>query len=133
MTYSVLVVDDSSFFRRHLTDIINESPDLKVIGDAANGKEAVEKAASLHPDIITMDYEMPMMNGVVAVKKIMAQNPTSILMLSSLTFEGARITLDAMDAGALDFLPKKFDEIAKHTEGIKNEIHGRILSIVRSA
>jgi len=133
MTYSVLVVDDSSFFRRHLTDIINESPDLQVIGDAANGKEAVEKAASLRPDIITMDYEMPMMNGVVAVKQIMANNPTSILMLSSLTFEGARITLDAMDAGALDFLPKKFDEISRHTESVKNEIHSRILSIVRSA
>jgi len=132
MTYSVLVVDDSSFFRRHLTEIINECPDLKVVGDASNGKEAVEKAASLHPDVITMDFEMPVMNGVVAVQNIMQSSPTPILMLSSLTFDGARITLDALDAGAMDFLPKKFDEIAKHSEGMKKEIHSRILSILNS-
>lgn len=133
MTYSVLVVDDSSFFRRHLTDIINECPDLQVIGDASNGQEAVEKAASLHPDVITMDFEMPVMNGVVAVQNIMQNSPTPILMLSSLTFGGARITLDALDAGAMDFLPKKFDEIAKHAEGMKKEIHNRILSILKSS
>ena len=133
MVYSVLVVDDSSFFRRHLTEIINECPELRVIGEASNGREAVDKTNHLKPDVITMDFEMPMMNGVVAVKNIMAQQPTPILMLSSLTFDGARITLDALEAGAVDFLPKKFDEIAKHAEGIKKEIHQRILGIVRGA
>jgi len=132
MSYSVLVVDDSSFFRRHLADIINENPNLSVVGTASNGQEAVDQVESLRPDVVTMDYEMPMMNGVAAVREIMANNPTPILMLSSLTFEGARVTLDALDAGALDFLPKKFDEIAQHAAGIKNEIHSRILEIVKS-
>ena len=130
MSYSVLIVDDSRFFRRHLSDIINANPNFNVVGCAENGIQAVEMATKLKPDVITMDYEMPGMDGVTAVRNIMRENPTPILMLSSLTYEGARVTFDAFEAGALDFLPKKFDQIAMHDNRIKEEIHERLLGVV---
>ncbi|MDO6718417.1 chemotaxis response regulator protein-glutamate methylesterase [Psychrosphaera sp. 1_MG-2023] len=113
MTIKVLVVDDSAFFRRRVTEILNSHPDLQVIGDAADGQAAIEQTAKLRPDVITMDIEMPVMDGITAVKKIMAVTPTPIIMFSSLTHDGATATLDALEAGALDFLPKKFEDIAK--------------------
>ena len=95
MAYKVLVVDDSSFFRRRVSDILNKDPNLDVIDVAVNGQEAVEKAKALKPDVITMDIEMPVLNGIDAVRKIMADSPTAILMFSSLTHQGAQATLDA--------------------------------------
>lgn len=131
MTYKVLVVDDSSFFRRRVTDILNKDPLLNVIDVAVNGLEAVEKALSLKPDVITMDIEMPVLNGIAAVKKIMAQSPTAILMFSSLTHEGAKSTLDALEAGALDFLPKKFNEIAQNSEEAGSLLRQRVLQLAK--
>lgn len=83
MPYKVLVVDDSSFFRRRVTDILNADPNLVVVDVAVNGIEAVEKAKILKPDVITMDIEMPRLNGIDAVKQIMKDAPTSIIMFSS--------------------------------------------------
>ena len=83
MAVKVLVVDDSSFFRRRVSEILEQDSDIKVIDFAVNGQEAVEKAASLRPDVITMDVEMPILDGISAVKKIMQANPTPILMFSS--------------------------------------------------
>ena len=131
MAYKVLVVDDSSFFRRRVTDILNKDPKLNVIDVAVNGKEAVEKAMLLKPDVITMDIEMPVLNGIDAVKQIMAKSPTAILMFSSLTHQGAKATLDALDAGALDFLPKKFSEIAKNTDEAGSLLRQRVVEIAR--
>jgi len=131
MTYKVLVVDDSSFFRRRVSDIINSDDNLTVIDVAVNGIEAVEKAKLLKPDVITMDIEMPLLNGIEAVKKIMAQSPTSILMFSSLTHKGAKATLTALEAGALDFLPKKFNEIANTTADAGSILKQRVLEIAR--
>ena len=116
MAIKVLVVDDSSFFRRRVSEIVSKDPDLEVIGTAVNGADAVKLAAELKPQVITMDIEMPLLNGIEAVKQIMARAPTSILMFSSLTHQGANATLEALEAGALDFLPKKFNEIAKSTD-----------------
>lgn len=113
MKIKVLVVDDSSFFRRRVSEIINADPDMEVIDTAKNGQEAITKAKSLRPDVITMDIEMPVLDGISAVKAIMADNPTPILMFSSLTHQGAKSTLDALEAGAANFLPKKFEDIAK--------------------
>ena len=113
MTHKVLVVDDSTFYRRRVAQILNEDASLEVIDVAKDGQEAIDKAARLKPDVITMDVEMPVMDGITAVQKIMASTPTPVLMFSSLTHEGAQATLDALDAGALDFLPKKFEDIAK--------------------
>lgn len=131
MPYKVLVVDDSSFFRRRVTDIINSDPQLEVIDVAVNGKEAVEKVASLKPDVVTMDVEMPVLNGIDAVKQIMAKSPTSILMFSSLTHQGAKATFDALEAGALDFLPKKFDEIARNNEDAVNLLKQRVVQLAK--
>ncbi|MBF8999552.1 protein-glutamate methylesterase/protein-glutamine glutaminase [Vibrio nitrifigilis] len=129
MAIRVLVVDDSSFFRRRVSEIINSESRLEVIDVATNGKEAVEKALSLKPDVITMDVEMPVMDGITAVREIMAKGPVPILMFSSLTHEGAKSTLDALDAGALDFLPKKFEDIARNRDEAVAVLQQRVLSI----
>jgi len=129
MPVRVLVVDDSNFFQHRLKDIINEHPDLKVIGIASNGREAVEKAAELKPDIITMDFEMPVMDGVTAIKLIMANSKIPILMFSSLTYEGAKVTLDALAAGALDFIPKDFAEVSRSSDSLKKKLHERLITL----
>ncbi|WP_331352337.1 chemotaxis response regulator protein-glutamate methylesterase [Cellvibrio sp. UBA7671] len=129
MPVRVLVVDDSNFFQHRLKDIINEHPDLKVIGIASNGREAVEKAEQLKPDIITMDFEMPVMDGVTAIKLIMANRKVPILMFSSLTYEGAKVTLDALAAGALDFIPKDFAEVSRSSESLKKKLHERLITL----
>lgn len=131
MAYKVLVVDDSSFFRRRVTDILNKDPQLEVIDVAVNGQEAVDKALTLKPDVITMDIEMPVLNGIAAVKKIMMQSPTSILMFSSLTHQGAKSTLDALEAGALDFLPKKFSEIAQNSDEAGSLLRQRVAQLAK--
>lgn len=132
MPIRVLVVDDSNFFQLRLKEIINQNPELKVVGIASNGREAVEKAAELEPDIITMDFEMPVMDGVTAVKLIMAHRPVPILMFSSLTYEGARITLDALAAGAMDFIPKNFAEVSRDSVVLKKKLHERLLTLARA-
>lgn len=131
MSIRVLVVDDSGFFRRRVSEIINADGRMEVVGCASNGREAVEMNASLKPDVITMDYEMPVMDGITAVRTIMAQQPVPILMFSSLTFEGARVTLDALDAGALDFLSKNFDAVAKGTAEVKKALTDKIAAVAR--
>lgn len=129
MPIKVLVVDDSSFFRRRVSEIINAESRLEVIDVAVNGKEAIEKAARLKPDVITMDIEMPVLDGISAVREIMATNPTPILMFSSLTHDGAKATLDALDAGALDFLPKKFEDIARNRDEAVVLLQQRVIQI----
>jgi len=131
MAVKVLVVDDSSFFRRRLSEILEQDISITVIDTACNGKEAVEKVKQLKPDVVTMDIEMPVMDGITAVRQIMAAQPTPILMFSSLTHDGARATLDALDAGALDFLPKKFEDIAKDKNEAVKLLQDRVKTIAR--
>ena len=131
MAVKVLVVDDSSFFRRRVSEILEQDSGIEVIGFAANGREAVEKTAQLRPDMITMDVEMPVLDGISAVKEIMASNPTPILMFSSLTRDGATATLDALDAGAMDFLPKKFEDIARNNENAIKLLQAKVKEIGR--
>ena len=131
MAVKVLVVDDSSFFRRRVSEILEQDSDIQVIGFAVNGREAVEKAAQLRPDMITMDVEMPVLDGISAVKEIMASNPTPILMFSSLTRDGATATFDALDAGAMDFLPKKFEDIARNNEDAIKLLQNKVKDIGR--
>ena len=132
MAVKVLVVDDSGFFRRRVSEILSADPDIQVIGTATNGREAIEQAQSLKPDVITMDYEMPMMDGITAVRNIMQRCPTPVLMFSSLTHEGARVTLDALEAGAVDFLPKNFEDISRNPERVKQLLCEKIHTIARS-
>lgn len=132
MPLRVLVVDDSNFFQHRLKEIINEHPDLKVVGIASNGREAIEKADNLKPDIITMDFEMPVMDGITAVKHILAARKVPIIMFSSLTYEGAKVTLDALAAGALDFIPKDFAEVSRNSAALKKKLHERLITLARS-
>ncbi len=131
MSIKVLVVDDSSFFRRRLTEIIAADPELIVVGTANNGKEAIEKAAELRPDVITMDVEMPVMNGIQAVREILKVQRVPILMFSSLTHDGAKATLEALEAGAVDFLPKKFEDIARDKSEAIELLRQRIKAVAR--
>lgn len=132
MTVSVLIVDDSSFFRKRLSEILGASGQITVVGTASNGREAVEQAEKLRPDVITMDYEMPVMDGITAVREILRKHPIPVLMFSSLTYEGARVTLDALEAGAVDFLPKNFEEIAGNSSQLQKILVERVVSIARS-
>lgn len=132
MAVTVLVVDDSGFFRRRLTEILSQDSNVKVVGTASNGREAIDQAMALKPDVITMDYEMPMMDGITAVRHIMQRCPTPVLMFSSLTHEGARVTLDALDAGAVDFLPKNFEDISKNPDKVRQLLCEKVNSIARS-
>lgn len=131
MAIRVLVVDDSSFFRRRLTEIIAADPELSVAGTANNGREAVEKALEIKPDVITMDVEMPVMDGIQAVREILKTQRIPILMFSSLTHDGARATLDALEAGATDFLPKKFEDIARDKTEAIDVLRQRIKTVAR--
>ena len=132
MTFKVLVVDDSGFFRRRLSELINSSSHLKMVGSASNGREAIEQTIKLKPDVITMDYEMPVMDGISAVREIMKQCPTPILMFSSLTYEGARVTLDSLDAGAVDYLPKVFEDISNNSAVLKRTLEERLIAVAKS-
>lgn len=132
MQVKVLVVDDSGFFRRRVTEILGQDPGIQVVGSATNGQEAVDKAVQLRPDVITMDYEMPLMDGITAVRQIMQRCPTPVLMFSSLTYEGARVSLDALEAGAADFLPKNFEDISRNPEKVKQLLCERVHTLARS-
>jgi two-component system chemotaxis response regulator CheB len=102
----VLVVDDSKIIRRVLCDIINSDKSKTVVGEAAHGKEALEKLRECKPDVITLDINMPVMDGLTTLKHIMIGNPTPTVMISALTQEGASETFDSLKYGAIDFLPK---------------------------
>lgn len=132
MPIKVLVVDDSAFFRRRIKDILEKNSELKVIGFADNGQAAVEKVKSLSPDVVTMDYEMPFMDGISAVRHIMADKPTPILMFSSLSYEGARVTLDALEAGAVDYLPKSFESMSADAGMSAKLLQDKVLTVAKS-
>ena len=129
MQVKVLVVDDSRFYRNRLCEILASDPNILIVGTADNGREGVEKTLSLKPDVITMDIEMPIMDGISAVREIMQKRPTPILMLSSLTAEGAQSTLDALDAGAVDFLLKRLDKLTYKKAEFTGAICGKIRAL----
>jgi two-component system, chemotaxis family, protein-glutamate methylesterase/glutaminase len=102
----VLVVDDSSFMRTALKRRIEQDARFKVIDTAQNGREGVDKALALKPDVVTLDVEMPVMNGLEALKAIVAQSTIPVIMVSAVTEAGAKTTIDALTIGAVDFIPK---------------------------
>ncbi len=128
----VLVVDDSVFMRRIVSDLVGEHPDFQVIATAKNGVEAVQMAKELQPDCITMDVEMPEMNGLEALKRIMKENPLPVIMLSSLTKEGAMETIQALEAGAIDFVQKPSGSISLDLFKVKEMLHERLEIAVKS-
>lgn len=132
MPITVLVVDDSGFFRRRVCELLSTDARIKPIGTASNGREAVEKAIELKPDVITMDYEMPVLDGISAVREIMQKAPVPVLMFSSLTHEGARITLGALEAGAVDYLPKNFEDISRRPDELAKALCEKVIEVSRS-
>ncbi len=133
MTIRVLVVDDSRFICKRIREILEEDPAFSVVGVAGNGLEAVEMSARLDPDVITMDVEMPVMDGITAVKRIMLDHPCPILMFSAMTQVGAQATLDALSAGAIDFLPKQLEDIDADRETAKAELRFRVRMVAWQA
>lgn len=132
MAVRVLVVDDSSFFRNRIQEALSSDPRIQIIGTAVDGREAVEKAKELKPDLITMDVEMPQLNGIEAVRQIMRQSPTNVLMLSSLTHEGARVTLEAIEAGAADYLSKDIRAWMDRSSVLRQELIERVVALGKS-
>lgn len=128
----VLLVDDSPFMRKILTDILQEDKEIIVVGEAKNGKEALEKITLLSPDIITLDIEMPIMDGLTTLNYIVKQYNIPVVMISSLTTEGATLTLKALEKGAIDFIPKPKNIFSLSGETIKLEIINKIKMAAKS-
>lgn len=127
----VLVVDDSPLMRRIISRILGKDQFIQVIGTAENGEEALEKIEALKPDVVTMDVEMPRMNGLEALKAIMARLPLPVIMLSAATKEGAGITLDALNMGACDFVPKDLSNGALNIARIEEELIRKIKAVAK--
>ncbi|MEK6531038.1 MAG: chemotaxis response regulator protein-glutamate methylesterase [Deltaproteobacteria bacterium] len=127
----VLVVDDSAFMRRVIKEMLESDRDIDVVGTARDGKEGVEMAASLCPDVITMDIEMPRMNGLEAIEAIMSARPTPILVVSSLTVEGAKSTFEALDKGAADYIPKNLTTSSLDMMKIHDDLVQKVKAVSR--
>ena len=118
MSVQVLVVDDSAVARGIISNFLNNDPDIDVIGTAKDGKEAIDLTAQLKPDLITMDINMPVMDGLAATEHIMAHQPTPILIVSSLVKSEVDLAFRAMSLGALDAMEKpSFDQFSAKDAG----------------
>ncbi|MEE9430549.1 MAG: chemotaxis response regulator protein-glutamate methylesterase [Melioribacteraceae bacterium] len=127
----VLVVDDSAFMRKSLSMLIESDPAIEVIATAVDGLDALNKVKNLRPDIVTLDIEMPKMDGLTALKHIMKQSPLPVLMVSSLTKEGAEETLKALELGAVDFIPKASSFVSVAIADIKVDLIKKIKLFAR--
>ncbi len=123
----VLVVDDSAFMRKVISDIVNQAPGLEVAGIARDGADALKKIQDIKPDVITMDIEMPVLDGMSALERIMQNNPVPVIMLSSLTKDGAEKTMKALELGAVDFIAKPSGQISLDIDKIQNQLVEKIV------
>ena len=128
----VLVVDDSSLVRKIITDILDKEDDITVIGTANNGKTAIFRNQELNPDVITMDIEMPILDGLAALKHIMGSKPKPVIMMSVLTQHGADATFKALELGAVDFVPKPSSLLSMTIEEIGDLLVKKIRSVHNS-
>ncbi len=126
-TVNVLIVDDSAFMRKVLTDILNAEDGINVVGTATDGYDALAKIEKLDPDVLTLDVEMPGMNGIECLKVIMKKKPKPVIMLGSGTVQGAELTLKALEEGAVDFIAKPNNIFDIKNEKKKNEIIEKVL------
>jgi two-component system chemotaxis response regulator CheB len=129
----VIVIDDSAFMRKSLTLMLESDPEIKVIATARDGNEGIEKIEKLKPDIVTLDIDMPGMDGLTALKMIMEQMPLPVMMVSSLTTEGAHATMQAFDLGAVDFIYKDLSYVSTNIKNIKYELIEKVKQIARSS
>lgn len=126
-----LIVDDSAFMRKSLTLMLEGSGEIEVVGCAKDGLEGVQMVKEKLPDIVTMDIEMPKMDGLTALQKIMSEFPTPVLMISSLTTQGAEQTIKALEYGAVDFIPKELSYVNVNIVKIREELITKVKEIVR--
>ncbi|HYA23758.1 MAG TPA: chemotaxis response regulator protein-glutamate methylesterase [Terriglobales bacterium] len=122
----VLVADDSAFMRTALTRMIESDPALRVSDTAQNGNEALEKIRLGQPDVVTLDVEMPGLDGLATLRRIMEDFPRPVIMVSSLTQEGAEITLEALDIGAFDYVPKQLSYVSLDIIKIRDDLVAKI-------
>ncbi len=128
----VVVADDSAFMRLVIARVLNEDDEIEVVGMASNGAEAVELVKSLHPSVVTLDVEMPIMDGLTALELIMRDCPTPVVMVSALTKEGAEVTMKALQLGAVDFIAKPSGSISLDFHKVKNELVGKVKAAARA-
>ena len=128
----VLVVDDSALMRKMVTEILSREADLEVVGQARDGAEALEKLESLRPGVITLDIEMPVMDGLAALGEIMRRRPTPVVMLSSLTQAGADMTLRCLEGGAVDFVGKPGGAISLNIAAVAAELTAKVKVAARA-
>ena len=128
----VLIIDDSALVRKLLADGINRDPDLEVIGQAADPFVARDLIKKLNPDVLTLDVEMPRMDGVEFLRRMMPVHPLPVLMVSSLTGNGAQITLDALEAGALDFVTKPKADISRGLTAMLEDLTAKVKAVART-
>jgi two-component system chemotaxis response regulator CheB len=129
----VLVVDDSAFMRKVIGDILSEAPGIEVVGRARNGQDALSRLQDIDPDVITLDMEMPGKNGVEVLREIMAIKPVPVVMVSSLTKDGANVTMQALDAGAVDFVTKPSGTISPDMEKVGLELQQKVIAASRAS
>jgi two-component system chemotaxis response regulator CheB len=122
----VLVVDDSAFVRQALTRMLGADPGIEVVGSAVDGADAVDKVRELGPDVVTLDVQMPRMGGLEALRRIMAEHPLPVLLLSSLTQEGADVTLRGLELGAMDFVDKTRVQGQMNLLELADELRGKV-------
>lgn len=128
----VLVVDDSLVMRKAISRLLSNDSGIQVVGTAVDGRDAIEKTGSLKPDVITMDVEMPVMDGLEALRKIMADNPIPVIMMSALTKEGADITMEALNLGACDYVTKDFANINSSLAMKQAELVSKVNNVARN-
>ena len=128
----VLVVDDSFVMRKVITRILEKDPQIKVAGTAGDGRDALEKVESLQPDVMTLDIEMPVMNGIDVLKQVMAKRPMPVIMMSALTKEGADITIEALNLGACDFVTKDLSGFSSPAAGIEGELINKVKNVAKN-
>jgi two-component system, chemotaxis family, protein-glutamate methylesterase/glutaminase len=128
----VLIIDDSAFMRKSLTLMLESDKEIQVIATARDGNDGIDKVSKLKPDIVTLDIEMPGMDGLTALRVIMDQMPVPVLMVSSLTTESAQTTMQAFELGAVDFISKDLASISTNIKNIKGELIDKIKQIARS-
>ena len=123
---SVLVADDSAFMRKVVSDLIEADPEIIVVGAARNGSDCIQKAMSLRPDVITLDVEMPVMDGLAALPTLVTELGIPVVMLSSLTQAGADVTIRALSLGAVDFVPKPSGAISLDIATVRDDLVRKI-------
>ena len=124
----VLVVDDSALMRQFISDILNSDARIEVVGTARDGKDALAQIKTLQPDIVTMDVEMPKMDGLKALEEIMRTSPMPVIMVSSMTQEGAEVTMKALAAGCVDFIGKPSGTISLNIREIGQELIDKVIA-----